>query len=147
MHLVRIDTTNPLYEKAVALRDAVLRAPLGMVFTAEELALDAGREHLVAVEGDAVVGSVSFYLEAIGRLRVKQMAVDPAYQGRGIGAQLMRAAEARGRELGAQEVLLHARCTALNFYDRQGYAAQGAAFEELGISHRIMVKRMVKPLA
>lgn len=137
---------TPVYHAAVSLRDSVLRAPLGMEFTAQELALDTGREHLVAVDGDKVVGSVSFYLETRERLRVKQMAVDPAYQGRGIGAQLMQAAEARGREMGAQEVMLHARCTALEFYDRQGYAAQGAAFEELGISHRIMVKRMVKPL-
>lgn len=141
-----ITTDGPLYEQSKTLRNAMLRKPLGLVLSSEELTLDPSREHLVAVIEGAVVGSVSLYMETPTRLRVKQMAVDPDRQGLGIGGKLMQAAEARGRELGAHEVLLHARCTALNFYDKQGYATQGDEFEEMGIAHRIMVKRMVKSL-
>ena len=135
------------YKQAVALRDAVLRRPLGLSLTPEELALDNGREHLVAVHDGNVVGTVSLYLETPTILRIKQMAVDPAKQGLGIGAELMQAAEARGRALGAQSMLLHARCTAQPFYDRQGYIVHGEEFAEQGIPHVIMVKRMVKSLA
>ncbi len=147
LEIIRISTRDPLYAGATALRNAVLRHPLGLVLTAEELAQDADREHIVAILGDKVVGSVSLYMQSPTVLRIKQMAVDPAQQGRGIGAALIQAAEARGRQLGAQEVLLHARDTALSFYDKQGYATQGDAFTEQGIPHRIMVKRMVKSLA
>ena len=142
-----ITTTDPLYAQATELRNAVLRRPLGLELTQEELAEDAGREHLVAVKGNKVIGSVSYYLQTPTQLRVKQMAVDPAEQGLGIGAALMEAAESRGRALGAQEVMLHARCTALRFYGKLEYATEGEEFLEKGIAHRIMVKRMVKSLA
>lgn len=142
-----VTTADPLYGQAVALRNAVLRHPLGLVLTPEELALDAEREHIVAVIDGAVVGSVSLYLETPPQLRVKQMAVDPLRQGLGIGAKLMQAAETRGRELGAHTVMLHARCTALPFYAKQDYRVEGNEFVEMGIPHRIMVKRMVKSLA
>lgn len=136
------------YADAVALRNKVLRHPLGLVLTDAELAQDAAREHRVAVDDEGkVVGSVSYYLQEPTVLRVKQMAVDPAQQGKGIGDKLMRAAEQHGREIGALEVMLHARCTALGFYESREYVTQGDAFMEQGIPHRIMVKRMVKSLA
>jgi len=147
MKIQQIDCQSPLYEGAKALRNAVLRAPLGLVLSAEELALDPDREHLVAVVDGTVVGSVSFYLQEPTLLRVKQMAVDPAQQGAGIGAKLMQAAEARGRALGAERVTLNARCAALSFYSKQGYSVEGDEFMEQGIPHRIMVKRMAKSLA
>lgn len=147
MQLHRIDTENPFYAQAKDLRNEVLRKPLGLMLTPEELALDVAREHIVAVSNEHVVGTVSLYLEEPTLLRIKQMAVDSGQQGKGIGVHLMQAAEARGRELGAQSVLLHARCTAQNFYDKQGYVVQGAEFAEQGIPHVVMVKRMQKSLA
>ncbi len=147
MEIQHIDCAHPHYEGAKALRNDVLRKPLGLVLSAQELALDPDREHIVAVLDNKVVGSVSLYMETPIRLRVKQMAVDPNQQGLGIGAKLLQAAEARGRELGALEVMLHARCTALNFYEKQEYETQGDEFTEQGIPHRIMVKRMIKTLA
>ena len=147
MDIIHINTVSPLYMEAVALRDAVLRRPLGLTLTSEELVLDHEREHVVAVLDGSVVGTVSLYMEAPTVLRIKQMAVDPAQQGWGIGGKLMQAAEARGRVMGAQSILLHARCTAQDFYDRQGYAVHGEAFAEQGIPHVVMVKRMVKSLA
>lgn len=147
LRIERIESSGFLYEQAKGLRNEVLRKPLGLILSPEELLLDADREHLVAVAGEWVVGSVSLYMQEPGLLRIKQMAVDPAQQGLGIGAKLMDAAEARGRELGAERVTLNARCTALKFYDRQGYSAQGDEFLEQGIPHRIMVKRMTKSLA
>lgn len=148
MKIQRIDCEHPLYEQAKGLRNEVLRKPLGLRLSPEELALDAEREHIVAVGDEGrVVGSVSLYMQEPTVLRIKQMVVDPSQQCSGIGAKLMEAAEARGRELGTEDVILNARCTALRFYDKQGYAAEGDEFMEKGIPHRVMVKRMTKSLA
>ena len=51
---------------------------------------------------------------------------------------LERVAQARGD----REVLLHAQCSAEDFYTRNGYEARGAVFEEAGIRHIEMVKPM-----
>lgn len=140
MLLQRIDTNHPLYEPAKELRNAILRRPLGLTLTPEELVLDGAREHYVAVVNGEVVGSISCYLQTPTVLRIKQMAVDPAMQGKGIGAKLMQQAEQHGHALGAQQALLHARCSAQGFYEKRGYGTQGERFMEQGIPHIAMVK-------
>ena len=140
MQLHRIDTASPFYAQAKKLRNEVLRKPLGLMLTPEELALDVAREHIVAVGNGRVIGSVSLYLQEPTLLRIKQMAVDPAQQGHGLGAALMQSAEARGRELGAESALLHARRTVEKFYTKLGYAMQGDEFAEQGIAHIAMIK-------
>ncbi|MET0547420.1 MAG: GNAT family N-acetyltransferase [Caulobacterales bacterium] len=140
MRIQLITIADPLYPAAVSLREDVLRKPLGLRFAPEELALDAAREHFIAVADDHVIGSVSLYRETPGIVRVKQMAVSPHAQGRGIGAALLDAAEIRARGLGATQVRLHARRTAERFYTQQGYAVEGAEFLEQGIPHIVMTK-------
>src|SRR5690606_16975486 len=53
-----------------------------------------------------------------------QFAVDPAYQGRGVGGQLLALAEARAAALGARELAFdtaeHA-VALIAFYERRGY--------------------------
>lgn len=140
MLLQRIDTAHPLYEAAKELRNAILRRPLGLTLTAEELALDPAREHYVAVVEGKVVGSISCYLQTPTVLRIKQMAVHPAMQGNGIGAKLMQQVEQHGHASGAQHALLHARCSAQGFYEKLGYGTQGDPFMEQGIPHVAMAK-------
>lgn len=142
LQIKRIALNTPDYAKAVALREAVLRRPLGLTFSREELELDARREHLVALEGATVLGGVSFFLQEPTLLRIKQMAVDPLRQGRGIGKQLLHAAEQRGVAMGAEKALLHARGTAVEFYKRQGYKIVGEKFSEQGIPHVKMEKKL-----
>lgn len=63
--------------------------------------------------------------QAKDELYVSLIGVDPAYQGRGIGQALLRAAEAEARETGAAAVLLHTAASntrARGAYARAGYA-------------------------
>ena len=44
------------------------------------------------------------------------------------------------RERGDRQVLLHAQCSAENFYKRQGFVSQGEVYQEAGMDHVNMVK-------
>ena len=61
--------------------------------------------------------------QAKDELYVSLLAVDPAYQGRGIGQALLREADVQGRAIGAAAVLLHTAST--NARARAAYARAG----------------------
>lgn len=133
---------SELYEQALQLRDTVLRAPLGLAFTEEELADDIYRRHFVATARGTVVASLS--LKALGphTLQLKQMAVAEGRRGEQIGSRLIGFAEAWARREGYGTIILNARIGAEGFYGRHGYALEGAVFEEQGIPHVRMTKRV-----
>ncbi|AUY52145.1 GNAT family N-acetyltransferase [Streptomyces sp. CB01881] len=75
-----------------------------------------------------------------GRVLLGRLAVVKAARGTGLGADLVRAVEAAGRDRGAREVELHAQVQALGFYERLGYAAEGPVYDDAGIPHRTMTR-------
>lgn len=139
--LVTLPFNSVLYHASVALRERVLRAPLGMVMRPEDVTQDASRLHIGALWEKTLVGTVSLATEgAVGR--IKQMAVHPDEQQQGIGLRLMAEAEAHARHHGLQRMVLHARETAVGFYERLGYRAVGETFTEIGMPHRTMEKSL-----
>jgi predicted GNAT family N-acyltransferase len=133
---------SPDYRAAVDLRRAVLRRPLGLDFTAEQLAAESGDTHFAAFDDGALVGAVVMTPCDATTVKLRQMAVSPAARGRGIGAALLRAFEAHARGNGMAAVTLAARLTARAFYERNGYAAEGEVFEEVTIPHIRMTRRL-----
>jgi predicted GNAT family N-acyltransferase len=59
-----------------------------------------------------------------------------------VGALLLAALEAQARAEGLGVVELHAQVHAQPFYARLGYLPEGPVFEEAGIEHVVMVKRL-----
>ena len=130
------------YGAAVALRHAVLRAPLGLEFTHAEIADEPKCFHLAAIAGGEVIGTLLLKPLDAQAVKMRQVAVHPDLQCRGIGARLVRFAEAFAREKGCARVVAHARGTALTFYERLGYTAEGAPFLEKTIPHQLVMKRL-----
>lgn len=137
-----IQPGHPLYAGELELRFRVLREPLG--FTRDQVAFpfESGSVHLVAHEGDTVLGCVLFNPEDAHGGRLFQMAVAPHLQGQGLGARLVRSLEEELRRRGFTHVHLHARAPVVPFYERLGYAVYGEAFTEVGIPHRHMRKAL-----
>ncbi|WP_035850240.1 GNAT family N-acetyltransferase [Kitasatospora azatica] len=113
--------------------------------------LDATSTHLLAVAADGspvgtarLIGSAEAYrlTGVVGRVLLGRLAVVKAARGTGLGAALVRAVEAAGRELGAEECELHAQVQALGFYERLGYVAEGPVYDDAGIPHRTMVRAL-----
>ncbi len=111
--------------------------------------LDATSLHVLAVGADGTplgTGRLIHGAEALaltgaeGRVLLGRLAVVKAARGTGLGAELVRAIEAAGRERGALELELHAQVQALGFYERLGYAAEGPVYPSAGIPHRTMTR-------
>ena len=131
------------YASALALRRQVLREPLGLVYSAADLAGDAGEVMLAAFDDDGhVVGILHLRPLEEGRAKMRQVAVAPELQGQGVGRLLVGAAETCARERGWQELTLAARQTAIAFYERLGYETYGEPFVEVTLPHRHMRKRL-----
>ncbi len=136
------------YEACVALRREVLRTPLGLDFSDEELDAEGGDLHaFLALEDedgatDVVAVAVGVLLPG-GEAKIRQVAVAPEHGGRGFGTLVMRELERELARRGARAVRLHARETVVGFYSRLGYTPEGPIFEEIGLDHRLMTKPFV----
>ena len=134
---------SDLYRHALALREAILRQPLGLELTAEELADDQLRRHFCATSHGQVVGTVSLRPLDGETVQLRQMAVAEDRRREKIGARLLDCAEDWVRSRGYRLMVLNARLGAEGFYARYGYLAQGEPFDENTVPHI----KMTKPLA
>lgn len=131
----------PAYEKIWQLRDDILRKPLGLRLTKEDILKEGAQIHLVAFSDDAVVGCV-LLAPLKDEMKLRQMAVAEALRGQGIGRQLLFAAESLARQRGYKIVSCHARETAVKFYEANGWIVEGDRFIEVTIPHFAMRKSL-----
>ncbi|HAS54218.1 MAG TPA: GNAT family N-acetyltransferase [Nitrospiraceae bacterium] len=138
----RISVHDPEYAGEKELRHRVLRRPLELALSEEDLRGEASQVHIVAQDDAGKVVGCLLVLFSDERAKVRQLAVDAAYQGRSVGRTLMQLAEEAVRERHIGTVMLHARVTARGFFERAGYAAVSDVFTEVTIPHVAMEKRL-----
>jgi GNAT superfamily N-acetyltransferase len=124
------------YQEAVRLREAVLRAPLGLAWTARDFEAEERSYHLGAFQGARLVSTLILRPRENGEVQMRQVAVAADVQARGIGTALVRYAEQFAADRGFRTITAHARQAALDFYHRLGYSVSGEPFIEVGIPHR-----------
>ena len=142
MALKIIDHGTTEYQQMVKLREEILRKPLGLGFTNEELEREKNNLHIVAYEDERMLGCCMLIEEDPQTVRLRQMAVMNDLQGKGIGKALMQFAENLARDRGFKKITMHARKNALGFYEKMGYKKIGKEFEEITIPHYVMEKEL-----
>jgi predicted GNAT family N-acyltransferase len=143
MVILNIEFATPEYDETVQLRDKILRRPLGLVFSEEQLAEEYADFHLAAYTNDWLLrGCLVLTPKNDKTLKMRQVAVDEAVQKTGVGQQLVAASEALGRVRGFDIMELNARETAVPFYQKLDYSVVGERFEEVGIPHFKMTKKL-----
>jgi GNAT superfamily N-acetyltransferase len=130
------------YEETVALRDDVLRRPLGLRFTPEQLGAEHGDYHVACYDDGRLVGCLILTPLEKGELKMRQVAVAEDWQGKGIGRAMVEFSERFARTHGFNEITMHARESAVPFYEKLDYERVGKRFEEVTIPHWKMRKRM-----
>ena len=105
--------------------------------------LDAVAVHAVARNrlGQAIATG-RLVQESPGLGRIGRMAVHRTLRGGGHGEAVLRALEAAAAGRGDREIMLHAQRSAEAFYLRLGYAPHGEPFEEAGIAHIEMRRKL-----
>ena len=97
---------------------------------------------VTAFEDDRLLGCCLLTPMDAGTVRLRQMAVPNNMQGKGVGRALMIFAENIARDLGYKKLCMHARKTALGFYEKLGYSISGEEFMEVTIPHFTMEKAL-----
>jgi predicted GNAT family N-acyltransferase len=142
MTIIQVEFATPEYDETVQLRTKILRKPLGMQFTEEQLAAEYSDYHLAAYTDDWVLrGCLILTPKDDKTLKMRQVAVDDTFQKTGVGRQLVAASENFARMNGFEKIELNARFTAVPFYQKLNYTIVGEQFEEVGMKHSKMVKR------
>jgi predicted GNAT family N-acyltransferase len=133
---------SPDYKKALQLRTVVLREPLGLVFTDEELKKDEHDVHFGLFSGDKILACLILTETENERMKMRQVAVDSSHQSAGLGKALSLAAEKYAFQKGFKTMYCHARKTATPFYLKLGYHIVGDEFTEVNIPHYTMEKKI-----
>ena len=126
----------------IKLRDAVLRKPLGLSFSPEDLEKEKENMLIGAFEDDRMLGCCMLVEEEPDIVRLRQMAVLNDLQGKGIGRALTNFAENLARDRGFKIIRMHARYNSIGFYEKVGYKIKGEQFIEITIPHFIMEKEL-----
>jgi GNAT superfamily N-acetyltransferase len=139
---------TPLYERTKRFREALLRTPLGLELSEQDLAGEQSQIHIAAVDRVGVVrGTVLLKPISEDTVKLRQMAVCDKVQGAGLGRKLVTFAEQVAKERGFKIIEMHARVSALGFYEKLGYATEGEKFIEVTVPTILMKKALVPPHA
>jgi len=141
MQIVEIKHGSEEYKMTLDLRNQVLRIPLGMRLSDNDIAGEQKQLHFGLFQDSVLVASVIFKPLCSKKVKLRQMAVHTDFQGCGYGAMLVNLSEQKIFGLGYKEIEMAARETAVGFYQKLGYSKQGEKFTEIGIPHFHMVKQ------
>lgn len=145
--------TEQELEEYYRLRYERLRAPHGQPPGSErDNPAEASSTHLIAKVDGRVVGAACWAVgmgrdELTGKrkifVRSRQLAVDPEFEGRGVGIVLMRHVERGARNVGAEEIVGNVRLELIPYFESLGWFVSGQGETLFGSVEHVS---MVKPL-
>jgi YbgC/YbaW family acyl-CoA thioester hydrolase len=131
-------------QAALALRHQVFVEEQGVPKEIEHDEFDLVAEHVVIFNQMNLPVATGRLLPAQGGIsRIGRMAVNRVLRGSGLGKMVLKSLLDKACSRGDLEVLLHAQTSAQDFYAKCGFKPDGAMFEEAGIEHITMRKRLV----
>lgn len=145
MILKKIKYQSEEYAQMLLLRTEILRKPLGLTFTEQQLSLDKD-DILIGCfdeEENDLMGCCILSKIDSNTIQLRQMAVSKKFQGEGIGKLVVGYAEEVAKAKGYCKIVLHARKSVKGFYEKLGYSIIGKEFIEVSIPHFEMEKTIL----
>jgi N-acetylglutamate synthase-like GNAT family acetyltransferase len=142
MQVTLIKHESEAYSQMIGLRMELLRRPLGLSFTEEQLAGEKEDWLIGAFENNELIGCCVLTHYDASIIQLRQMAVRQDIQASGIGRRIVAYAEELARKIGYAALMMHARNTALGFYKKCGYEIRGNEFMEVTVPHHYMEKKL-----
>ena len=131
------------YKQSIELRRKVLRIPLGLDFTPNDLNAEHDQFHFAIFDNDILIGVLLLKtMKDISPsiLKMRQVAIEPDFQSKGFGSILVKFSEQWAVESEFESIELNARNTAVQFYRNLNYEEIGDEFLEVNIPHIKMIK-------
>jgi GNAT superfamily N-acetyltransferase len=135
----------------LAIRQAVLRQGLPLEDSIFDGDYADSSAHFGAYAHGELIGCASLVANYTAKLeedaspmmQLRGMAVLPEYRSKGVGAQLLQAAEKYARSKEINTLWFNARIKAVAFYERNGYLKKGDSYEIEGVgTHYFMLKKL-----
>ncbi len=145
MKIIQIKTVkfNSIeYMKTVELRDKILRKPLGLKFSSEQLEKEFSDIHITSFIDKDIIGCLILSPIDKNTIQMRQVAIDDNYQGEQIGTTMVKYSEEYAKKYGYKKIILHSREVSVGFYKKLDYNIIGDRFIEIGLQHWIMEKRL-----
>ncbi len=139
----QVGSWQDLQDRAQTVRTDVFVNEQGIKAEDEWDAADATAVHAVLSNRYGVpLGTARLLQPETQVAQIGRMAVTRLMRGSGFGRALVDALMQVAKERGDKEVRLHAQRSAEGFYKRQGFVVHGEPFDEVGIAHIEMRKRL-----
>jgi predicted GNAT family N-acyltransferase len=142
MALKIIDYGSPEYQQMIKMREEILRKPLGLSFSPNEIEGEKDNLLIAAFEEEQMLGCCMIVEQDARKAKLRQMAVLNNLQGKGIGRALIQFAENIARDHGYKTMSMHARKPTVPFFEKMGYRVTSEEFIEITIPHFEMEKEL-----
>jgi len=142
MHLSQPETAEE-FAQYYELRWRILRKPWEQPRGSEQDMEEADSYHLMARDGQQVIGVARLQFPSADTAQLRYMAVADDWQKKGVGREIVKHMEGIARQQGARHLFLHARDNALGFYQKLGYEIIETSYLLFGsIQHYKMQKNL-----
>lgn len=125
-----------------AIRSAVFQKEQNVDPTHDFDGKDANATQLLAYWEGQPVGTIRYRALDMQVAKIERLAVLPSARGKGIGSKLMQAALEQIANQGFSEVVIHAQDYIKDLHKKLGFEQVGDRFDEAGIAHVKMVKKL-----
>lgn len=130
------------YWQLIELRTEILRKPLGLQFSDDELMTENQQLHFGVFENDKALACMVLEPQANNKIKMRQVCAAKDYQGKKLGALILNHCELYAAEKGFKVIHCNARKTAEAFYLKHAYKSLGTDFMEVGLPHCYMEKQL-----
>ena len=136
-----INTYEHLPIEAQKIREAVFMEEQGFHNEFDEI--DSYAAHLILYDEKIPIATCRFFRQdSCEDYFIGRIAVIKEYQGKNIGADLLKKAETQMKKMGGKRIFLHAQYQVKNFYEKQGFSSYG----EIGLVENCPHVRMFKKI-
>jgi len=134
-------TNDKELQDAFAVRRQVFVEEQGIPEDEEYDDYDSEALHIIAKEGDRIIGTARVQFLDDNHAKIERMAVLRPFRRKGIGTEIMTLLDKELKNRQVKQVVLHAQCVVAGFYESCGFKKYGRPFLEVGIKHIKMHRR------
>ena len=138
---IKIVQTPEEFERCFGIRTTVFVEEQEVPLELEMDEYDAIATHFLLRDGETPLATARL-LDKHGLAKIGRVAVLKEARGRGLGLLLMQAVIEEAKRRGFTESVLDAQTYAVPFYARLGYIAEGDEFDDAGIPHFLMRRKL-----